>query len=109
VTLTAFISRQLWRVNQGLARISIFWNIIGFLTFVKVWQSTFEYYGLGILGVFAVLGIAYFLTSWTIGYFNEVKNFSREEWKHQIGVQNPEYWQLIDDAAACRAILERVK
>jgi hypothetical protein len=104
----AFVSKQLWRVNQGLARVGIFWNIFSFLTFVGVWQESFEYWGISIGAVFLALGLGYFLTAWIVGLFNETKQFSRAEWEHQIAVQNPEYWELIRDASKCRVMLETI-
>lgn len=104
--VVSFISKQLWRVNQGLARINVIWALVGFLTFIKVWQGTFEYFGISIGVVFLILGILYFFTSWFVGYLNETKQFSRAEWLHQIQVQNPEYWQLIEDMHYCRNVIE---
>jgi hypothetical protein len=95
--IASYTARNLWRVNQGFARINIIWALIGFLTFVKVWQPTFEYYSVSIGLVFLVLGILYFLSSWGIGYLNERWRLSRAEWEHQIAVQNPEYFQLLKD------------
>lgn len=101
-----FIAKNLWRINQGLARIGIVWALIGFLTFIKVWQPTFEYYGINIGGAFLFLGVAYFLTSWVVGWLNERWNFSRAEYVHQINVQNREYWQMIEDV---KEIKEKLK
>lgn len=92
-----WLAKNLWRVNQGLSRISIFWALIGFLTFIKVWQPTFEYIGINIESVFILLGVMYFITSWAMGYYNEKWNLSRAEWEHQMDVQNKEYFKMLDD------------
>jgi hypothetical protein len=102
--IASYAARNLWRVNQGFARINIIWALIGFLTFVKVWQPTFEHFNISIGAVFLALGILYFLSSWGIGYLNERWNLSRAEWEHQIAVQNPEYFDLIKNVEQLKEV-----
>lgn len=105
----AWISKQLWRVNQGLYRINVIWALIGFLTFIGVWKETFRYFGISIGAVFLILGVLYFATSWTVGYLNETKQFSRQEWLHSIKVQNPEWFKLLEDVEMIKTQLDRIE
>ena len=105
----AWVSKQLWRVNQGLYRINVIWALIGFLTFIGVWKTTLTYFGINIGMVFLVLGTLYFATSWTVGYLNETKQFSRQEWLHSIKIQNPEWFQLLADVELMKAQLDRIE
>ena len=103
-----WIAKNLWRVNQGLSRIGLIWSLIGFLTFIKVWQPTFEYYGLTVGGVFLFLGILYLGSSWGVGYVNEKWNLSRAEWEHQMDVQNKEYFKMLDDIDDIKVMVEKM-
>lgn len=105
----AFVSKQLWRVNQGLYRINVIWALIGFLTFIGVWKTTLQYFGISIGMVFLVLGTLYFATSWAVGFVNETKQFSRQEWLHSIKIQNPEWFQLLEDVEKMKAQLDRIE
>lgn len=66
MTLSMSIGRKYVKFQIGYVIISYALSLIGFLTFAKVWQETFEYYGIPFWAVvvlcpFFIFGIAFIL------------------------------------------------
>ena len=92
-----FIARSRLRFGLGLGIIGSFLTIINMLTFAKVWQPTFESWGIPMLFMYFVLPFGYLVTCWAIGYLYDVKGIWKEETSHSNAYLNPEFVILCDN------------
>jgi len=92
-----FIARTRLRFTLGGGVIGSVMTIIGLLTFVKVWEKTFEYYGIPMIIVCALFPIVYIVSCWYIGMLYDTKGYWQEENSHANENLNPEFKQICKD------------
>jgi hypothetical protein len=92
-----FIARSRLRFTLGLGIIGAFISIISILTFAKVWEETFKFYGIPMIIVYVILPLGFGLACWCIGYFYDVKGIWKEENSHINASLNPEFQLVWED------------
>jgi len=92
-----FIARSRLRFTLGLGIIGSFLTIINMLTFAKVWEGTFIYYGVPMLIIYIILPMGYMISCWCIGYLYDVKGIWKEETSHANANLNPEFVVLCEN------------
>jgi uncharacterized membrane protein YdbT with pleckstrin-like domain len=101
-----FIARNKLRFFIGMGFISIIMSIFNFLTFAKVWSSTFEFYGIPTWIIYIIVPVGLILLGWYLGYWYEMGKFWEEEVIHQNSNLNPQLMELIDDVKEIKAMLK---
>lgn len=81
-------------------------SIIGFLTFAKVWQSTFESYGIPFVIIIVLFPIALFISAFSVGHWIIV--YKIQEAMQSLGntEANKEFAELCRDV---KEIKEKMK
>jgi len=92
-----FIARSRLRFGLGMAIIGSLLTVINMLTFAKVWQPTFEAYGIPMLAVYIILPFGFIISSWFIGYIYDVKGLWKEETSHTNIYLNQEWMILCEN------------
>lgn len=90
-----YIALTRMRFGLGLGIIGMFTSIIGMLTFAKVWEETFLFYGVPMITVYLFLPLGFFGACWWIGYLYDVKGIWKEETSHQNMKLNPEFLTVL--------------
>jgi hypothetical protein len=70
--------------------------VINLLTFAKVWEGTFKYYGLPPIAVYILLPFFFVLGCWYVGYLYDVKGLWKSETKFSNRKQNPELFEIYE-------------
>jgi|WetSurMetagenome_2_1015567.scaffolds.fasta_scaffold07071_12 hypothetical protein len=91
-----FIARSRLRFGLGVGIIGSFLSVINILTFAKVWQPTFENYGIPMAVIYIIMPVGYLSICWMIGYLYDVKGIWKEETSHSNAFLNPEFVVLCD-------------
>ncbi len=105
-----FFGRISARFNRGSARISLIFSVIGLLTFAKVWQSTFEYYGISIWFVIIGIPTMFILVCTLIGFLEEKYKLWEQETLHiwELAGWNPKTMTgNVEDIKASIAKIEK--
>lgn len=59
------------RFTRGFSRAGVIFGIVNILTFAKVWQGTFDYYGIPLVVVILTVPIGVVLACLAVGVFEE--------------------------------------
>lgn len=102
-----FIARNKLRFFVGMGFLGIIMSIFGFLTFAKVWSSTFEYYGISPVMMYIIVPIGLVVLGWYLGYWYEMNNLWKYEVTHLNTNVNTEFEQMRADLAYIRGVLEK--
>lgn len=66
-----FLGRFSARFTRGFSRAGVIVGIINILTFAKVWQSTFDYFGIPIVAVILAIPVGFIAVCIAIGILEE--------------------------------------
>jgi predicted KAP-like P-loop ATPase len=84
------------RFVAGSAIVSIVITIVNLLTFAKVWEKTFEYYGIPPVAVYILFPACFIAGCWYVGYLYDIKGVWKAETKFGNRKQNPEIMEIHD-------------
>lgn len=96
IDLRWFVSKNRMRYSRGAGWAGMMLAFVNTLTFAKVWQSTFEFYGVPPQLIYFSLPIAYLSICWTIGYIDEIKELWRTEMTYANKVLNKEWCEVCE-------------
>lgn len=82
------------RYARGAGWAGMLIAFVNTLTFAKVWQETFIYYGISPTIIYVALPITYLVACWTIGYIDEVKDLWKAEYTYTNKLLNKEWCEL---------------
>jgi hypothetical protein len=92
-----FIARHRLRFVAGAGLVSSFLSIFSLLVFAKVWEATFEFYGIPPITIYIGAPIAYVIGCWFAGYIYDRKGLWKAEVAFGNRQQNPELMEMYDD------------
>jgi hypothetical protein len=92
-----FIARSRLRYSLGVGVVGMFTSAIGILTFAKVWENTFVYYGIPPVSIYIAMPIGFFVVCFCIGYIYDVKGIWKEETSHSNTKLNPEFVTICEN------------
>ena len=104
-----FVSRQRLRYIRGSTWAGVLFTLLGVMTFVGVYRSTFEYYGIPIIVAGIVGASSYIVLCVFIGLYDEQSGLFRKEQEHYNDTVNPQWGQwlgLLDDIEKIKKKLE---
>jgi hypothetical protein len=90
-----FLGRFYYKFQVGFAPMSYLLSFIGFLTFVKVWQSTFDYYGVPFVIALVIFPISILCIAAGLGHVMVKKNIQGEMTSLVNTEANPEFVTLL--------------
>jgi hypothetical protein len=94
------IGRFYYKFQIGFSPMSYALSLIGFLTFAKVWQGTFEYYGIPFAVVVVGMPVCVLATAALIGHYMITKNIQSAMTSLINTEGNPEFAEM------CRIVKE---
>lgn len=100
-----FIARHRLRFGAGVGLIGSFFSIFSLLTFAKVWEPTFVFYGIPPILVYIGFPIAYIVMCWGVGYIYDRKGLWKAEVAFGNRQQNPELMEMYDDIKKIKVAL----
>lgn len=103
-----FLATQKNRYYVGGSLTGIILATVNFLVLVKVFQPTFEMYGIPYQTLYIMLPVGFVFINWFIGWCYERSGLWRFEWEHQIKTQNPEYLPMLKNVAIIKADLAKL-
>jgi hypothetical protein len=106
-----FIARSRLRFSLGIGIIGYAISALNILTFAKVWQSTFDYYGVPIMLMYTVFPIGFVFACWYIGYIYDTKGYWGKENSHVNLKMNPEFEEIrsgVSDSRRDIAIIKKM-
>lgn len=92
-----FLATQKNRYYVGGSLTGIILATVNFLVLVKVFQPTFEMYGIPYHLLYIILPGGFVFINWFAGLCYEKSGLWKCEWEHQIRTQNAEYFQMLID------------
>jgi hypothetical protein len=104
-TVVHFVARHRLRFAAGAGLIGSFISIFSILTFLKVWETTFEFYGIPMLTIYVGAPIGYFLICWFVGFMYDRKGFWKAETTFTNKNQNTEFLTMCDDVKEIKGML----
>lgn len=106
VNLSEHIGRAYVKFQTGYTPIAYTLSLIGFLTFAKVWQGTFEYYGIPFTIIVVLCPILILVVAFILGH--SMIYFKVQEAMQSLGNQeaNKEFSELCRDV---KEIKEKLK
>jgi hypothetical protein len=104
-----FIARNKLRFFVGMGFLGIIMSIVSFLTFAKVWSTTFTYYGISPLMIYIIVPVGLVVLGWYLGYWYEMNNLWKYEVTHLNTNVNTEFEQMRADLAYIRKTIEEQK
>ena len=107
MSIKKFLARNKLRVFIGTGFAGIITSTVTYLTFGKVWQDTFIFYGIPMLLVYACLIIGYPVFCLTTAYIYEFSGLWAEEVSHQNTTLNPEFEKLCKDVEEIKQLLKK--
>jgi len=100
-----FIAKHRLRFAAGAGLIGSFLSVFSLLTFAKVWQETFEFYGIPPLAIYILFPIGYVIGCWYVGYLYDRKGLWKAEVAFGNRQQNPELMEMYDDIKKIKTAL----
>jgi hypothetical protein len=97
ITDKKFIARSRLRYILGTGVIGALISAVNLLTFAKVWENTFLYYGIPPIAVYFILPVFYIAACWYIGFIYDTRGIWGEETSHSNEYLNPEFKKLVKD------------
>ena len=109
MSLSKRIGRVYMKFQIGYAPLGYILALLGFLTFAKVWQSTFEWLGIPFWIVLALSPICVFVGAFVLGHC--MVCFKVQEAMQSLGNNegNKEFNTLCEDVKEIKSILEKLK
>lgn len=98
----SFIARNKLRLFNGMGFLGTIMSIFNFLTFAKVWSSTFEYYGIPLIFVYVFVPLGLVFGCWYFWYWYEMSGVWEEEVAHQNENVNPQLTEYMEDIKAIK-------
>jgi len=105
----SFIARNKLRFFVGMSFLSVIISVFTFLTFAKVWASTFEYYGIPPIAVYISIPTLLLFFSWYSGYWYEMNRMWEYEVSHLNQNVNVEFGKMITDIEQQRCDIKEIK
>lgn len=102
-----FIARMKLRFFIGWAIISIPANILNLETFAKVWASTFEFYGIPAVLVYAAIPVLFMLSCYYVGHFWDMWGIWNRENDYINRVNNPQFVDVMNDLNDIKELLQK--
>lgn len=91
-----FIGRAYQKIQIGAGWVSMGLQFIGFLTFVKVWQTTIEFYGLPFAPILVITPAVLIVVEFLIGHFH-IKSKVQSEMNSMLNLEaNPEVILMLE-------------
>ena len=90
-----FLGRFYLKFQIGFAPMSYLLSFIGFLTFAKVWQSTFDYYNVPFIIALVIFPLCILGVATLLGHIMVKKNVQGEITSLMNTEANPEFLALI--------------
>lgn len=94
--ITSFIGRWKVRFFRGSMYAGIAIGIVNLLTFIKVYQGSFNYYGVPYLLMYILFPAAFVFLCISAGYADEKLKTWAAEVSHNNMVLNPEMKEIVD-------------
>ena len=90
------IGRVYYKFQIGFSPLSYILTFVGFLTFAKVWQSTFEFYNVPFIVAMVGFPLAMLITAFILGEIMIRKNVKAEMTSLVNTEGNPEFKELCE-------------
>ncbi len=92
-----FVAKHRLRFMAGVGIVGSIITVVNILTFAKVWESTFNFYGIPAVVVYIVLPISYIGICWGVGYIYDKKGLWKAEQRFGNKSQNDEFLEICDN------------
>lgn len=103
---SSFIGGFSARFARGFSRAGIIVGIINVLTFAKVWQGTFDYFGVPLLAVIVAIPVGFVALCILLGVFEERSGIWGDDTLHQWAVAG---WNPVELAGAVKRIEQKLE
>lgn len=92
-----FIATHHLRYGIGVGIVGSIITVVNILTFAKVWEETFKFYGIPPIAVFTIFPAGYIFVCWFTGYLFDIKGIWKAETKFANRNQNPEILEIYEN------------
>jgi len=101
-----FIAMHRLRFMAGVGIVGSIITVVNILTFAKVWEDTFRFYGIPPVMVYTLFPIAYVGVCWYVGYIYDKKGLWKAETKFGNQKQNEDFLEVCDNVKCIMQHLE---
>lgn len=109
VLWSSFLGRFSARFTRGFSRAGVIVGIINILTFAKVWQGTFDYYGIPLVAVIVSIPLIFVLACITIGILEERSGVWGDDTLHLWAVAGWNPVELTVEVKSLKQLIEEGK
>lgn len=102
------IAKNRMRYSRGAGWAGMLLAFVSTLTFAKVWEPTFVYFGIPTTLIYIGLPITYLVMCWTVGYIDEKKKLWEAEVKYANNILNKEWLELVNEVNKIKQTTENI-
>jgi hypothetical protein len=103
------VAKNRMRYARGAGWAGMLLAFVSTLTFAKVWEPTFVYFGIPTKLIYFGLPTAYLFTCWVIGYIDEKKKLWEAEVKYSNNVLNKEWLDLVEQVQQIKKSTDNIQ
>jgi hypothetical protein len=106
---SAFLGRFSARFTRGFSRAGVIVGILNILTFAKVWQGTFDYYGIPIIAVVISIPLVFVLACIAIGILEERSGMWGDDTLHIWKVAGWDPVELTEEVKSLKQLIDELR
>ena len=100
-----FVAMHRLRFISGVGIVGSIITVVNILTFAKVWEGTFQFYGIPTVAVYTLFPLMYIAICWLVGYLYDTKGLWKAETKFGNKRQNDEFLEMYDNVKLIKKYL----